>query len=242
MGKTSKIIRLLGIALVGLTGVAAQIGLAEPSALELSRSSEEQGFLGFQFVYEESPDTLPYGAFKVLDLYPGGSAEKAGLERGDRIVKVNGVPFRFADDVQVLRAFEWVTRGERIVVEALRGGRKVELELTAAPFPAELARTVAETAERIELQRRYRVLRQLAVGDGLVLSILRDAKTQELEILNSDLSEEAVADLKQLLSHSLFAGLLESLEPGSKIELRVVYDEAEKQLRMNLSGAPSSGS
>ena len=91
----------------------------EAGALRLP--AEEASAFGFE------------GAFVVTNLYSGGPAHRAGLERGDLIFKINGSDIgngRYAS-----RVIADTVPGENIEFEILRGNEKLAVTVQAALRP-----------------------------------------------------------------------------------------------------------
>ncbi|MEQ8406220.1 MAG: DegQ family serine endoprotease [Oceanicaulis sp.] len=76
----------------------------------------------------------PRGAI-VSELWPGGAADEAGLERGDVLVAVDGVEVNNEAGVR----FRFATRriGQSAQVSLLRDGEPMELSVEARPAPGE---------------------------------------------------------------------------------------------------------
>ena len=69
------------------------------------------------------------GSFDVVDVMAGGPADRAGLEAGDQIVKVDGAP---ADDVslpELRKRFRSDPPGTKIKVEFSRAGKVTAAEV-----------------------------------------------------------------------------------------------------------------
>jgi serine protease Do len=129
----------------GSSGGSVGIGFAVPSNMVATvlRAARDGGvvrpWLGArtQTVTADLADSLgmkrPVGAL-VNDLYPGGPAEKAGLQAGDDHVAIDG---REVIDSGALR-YRVATRapGEDVRIRVIRGGRERELILAMVP-PAE---------------------------------------------------------------------------------------------------------
>ncbi|HEY8571376.1 Do family serine endopeptidase [Phenylobacterium sp.] len=79
----------------------------------------------------------PTGAV-VGDLWPGGSAQRAGLRAGDVITSIDGQPA--TDAASVIYAIGAHRPGEPVRIEVLRGGRTERLTLRAEAPPATPAR------------------------------------------------------------------------------------------------------
>jgi len=88
------------------------------------------GFKGTPITAEESEAYgIPVGV-DVQSVTPGGPAEKAGLQRGDIIVKVDGIEVKTVEDVRAIRNTFAV--GDSISVTIDRNGREMELDLILA--------------------------------------------------------------------------------------------------------------
>jgi len=79
----------------------------------------------------------PNQPIEVIDIYPNTPAERAGVKKGDKIIRVNG------DDVSKLTTDEVATRvkgaeGTQVTVTFLRDSTEVELTMTRARFQAPL--------------------------------------------------------------------------------------------------------
>ena len=95
--------------------------------------AENRGYLGYQTRYEEGPDDL--GRIRILDVHPGGVADKAQLRRGDLIVSFDGRSFRFENDLDMVRQLSWIEDGTEVRLELLRGNRVFEKTLVAERLP-----------------------------------------------------------------------------------------------------------
>ena len=90
----------IGEAAVEGMGYAIPISLAKPKIEELMNQEtkkkvkeEDQGVIGIQGISVSAEDTMKYGipqGVYVYETIPGGGAEKAGIEKGDVIVKFDG--------------------------------------------------------------------------------------------------------------------------------------------------------
>ena len=79
----------------------------------------------------------PNQPIEVIDVYSNTPAERAGVKKGDKIIRVNG------EDVTTLTTDEVATRvkgpeGTQVTVTFLRGSSEVELTITRARFQAPL--------------------------------------------------------------------------------------------------------
>lgn len=74
----------------------------------------------------------PRGAI-VSELWPGGAAEQAGLERGDVLIAVDGTDIN--DEAGARFRFATRTIGETADITVLRGGDELTFEVVAMPAP-----------------------------------------------------------------------------------------------------------
>lgn len=72
----------------------------------------------------------PIFAFKVAELVPGMPAAKAGLKKGDKIVKLNETPIQFYHHIQ--EALE-KTKGQSVTITVERGGQTLSLPVKVSP-------------------------------------------------------------------------------------------------------------
>ncbi|MCK7579458.1 MAG: PDZ domain-containing protein [Chromatiales bacterium] len=72
----------------------------------------------------------------ITTLYRNGPAHKAGVAPGDVLVGIDGKPA--SDAREVLLAISGHRPGDRIRLEVLREGKRLELQATAGERPASL--------------------------------------------------------------------------------------------------------
>jgi regulator of sigma E protease len=71
---------------------------------------------------------------EIVEISPGTPAEKAGLHRGDLLLRINGTPIHSSDKVQeLIRA----SNGQPVTIEYIRDGEKKEMTVTPAFLEAE---------------------------------------------------------------------------------------------------------
>ncbi len=138
---------LIGVntAIFSRSGGSNGIGFAIPvemvrAVVDAAREGGElvRPWLGarLQPVTSDLADSLgldrPRGAI-VAELYPGGAADAAGLERGDVLISIDGG----AVNDETGARFRFATRalGEDVAVTVLRGGEEVTLTVAAEPAP-----------------------------------------------------------------------------------------------------------
>ena len=134
-------------------GFAIPIDRALRVARELQRSGElADAWWGFD---AESLDKEAAAALGVRSgamvtrIEDGSPAEKAGLRRGDAIVRVESSPVRDADELRFL--LRDVPVGTRVALGLVRAKEKLELGLTAVPLTPERAEKAFEMRSGLKL-------------------------------------------------------------------------------------------
>ena len=146
---------------------AQGIGFAIPidRALRVARELQSRGELADAW-WGFDGESLPADAAAALGarsgalvttIEEGSPAEKAGLKRGDVVVRVEGSPVRDPDELRFL--LRDVPLGTRVVLGVVRGKEKAEVALTAAPLTAERAFAIFE-------QRSGLVVTELSVQEA----------------------------------------------------------------------------
>jgi putative serine protease PepD len=103
---------------------------AEDCAKETEAYFKTHGWLGVE------KDRNEDGTFTITAITPGGPAEKAGFQVGDRIVSINGVTIDTAND-EKLKAMkkEGMKIGETVTYEVSRNGQNVTLRASLVKIP-----------------------------------------------------------------------------------------------------------
>ena len=109
----------------------------------------------------------------VSGVEAGGPAEKAGIEAGDIITKIDGKPIEKASDLP--RLVGSIKPGARGIVTVFRRGSTKDLAVTVGEFEAE---KVAKKADKEEKPKVSSVAQAL----GLAVSDLTDVQKKELKI------------------------------------------------------------
>ncbi len=127
----------INTAIFSQTGGATGIGFAIPGNLAQAVLSDIiehgrviRGWIGVQVLNDGSPGAL------VGDLLPGGPADRAGLQPGDRILAMNGEPI-----ISVRGLLDRVTRrspGETIELTGERAASSVQWQVMIAERPTNL--------------------------------------------------------------------------------------------------------
>ncbi|MFN3228338.1 MAG: Do family serine endopeptidase [Asticcacaulis sp.] len=141
--------RVIGVntAIITPSGASAGVGFAIPADMahsitqQLIKSGKiERGYIGVQIqpVTQEIADSLDIkdtrGAY-VAELTKGGPSDKAGVQPGDIIRKVNGQSVKSPTDLT--RRVAQIRAGQTLDLEVLRAGKSVSLRITAALRPSE---------------------------------------------------------------------------------------------------------
>jgi serine protease Do len=145
--------RVIGVntAIFSPTGGSVGIGFAIPAEVAdritkqlISSGKVVRGYLGvtIQNISPEVAESLGIEAKSgalVADVVPDGPAAKGGVQQGDIILSVNGTAV--TSSTELTRRVANARAGEVIRLEALRAGRRVQLQVTSGTRPsnAELA-------------------------------------------------------------------------------------------------------
>ncbi len=126
--------RLVGInsAILSRTGGNQGIGFAIPvnvvenvTSQLIASGTVQRGFLGISFdrVPASLADALnvPRGAAQVSSVVPGSAADKAGLQEGDVVTKVNGQQLRDAYEIRTIVGN--LLPGDEVEIEFVRDGQ-----------------------------------------------------------------------------------------------------------------------
>jgi serine protease Do len=141
--------RVIGVntAIFSPSGGSVGIGFAIPSEVAetvtkqlISGGKIERGYIGatIQNFTTESAEALGLGDLKgaiVADVSPGGPSARAGVQVGDVVVGVNGVPVKSSSDLtrQVAR----VRAGENLRLDVIRDGKRRTVDVRSGVRPSE---------------------------------------------------------------------------------------------------------
>jgi serine protease Do len=134
-------------------GFAIPIDRALRVARELQRSGElAEAWWGFDAESLPAEAAAALGARSgalITHIEEGSPAEKAGLRRGDVVVRAEGSPVRDPDELRFL--LRDVPLGTRIALGIVRGKEKVEVGITAVPLTPERASLAFESRTGLKL-------------------------------------------------------------------------------------------
>jgi serine protease Do len=172
---------------VGVLSVAAR----KITGMELARRSSSGGFLGISI----SPAATKDGV-KIVEVLPGGAADKAGFEEDDVIVAVETK--RITDAESLFKALQTTKPGQTITVRVKRSSEEVVLHPTLGKRPADRADFQNQLGSKLSEHRtgfpmvlqHDTVLRPVDCGGPLVdldgkvigINIARAGRTETLAI------------------------------------------------------------
>ena len=130
-------------------GFAIPIDRALRVARELVKSGElASAFWGFEGTTPDPKDGGKPGALLTL-VEPDTPASKAGLRKGDLVVRMDQSPVRDADELRFL--LRDVPIGSKVTLGIVRGSEKREVTISAAPFTPERSMAAFTSATGIRL-------------------------------------------------------------------------------------------
>jgi membrane-associated protease RseP (regulator of RpoE activity) len=170
-----------GVSLAPWPGAAQQA----QQARGIVRVVRPQGWIGLTVDFDlqtawQSGTRMPTPAVVISEVFDGGPADRAGLQPGDTILRINQRP---ATEDAILRLQSTLEPGDRVSFQLRRGGRIRSVPVQAGSRPAddELAtlppqiRVQVESAQAALLQQLDSAARfgMLAAGEGRTLFLLR---------------------------------------------------------------------
>lgn len=136
------------------------------------------GWVGINVRVTEKPGEPPLVV--IDDVWPGSPAEQAGIQPGDRVLRVNGAeisPRQFRSLSQRLQP------GDPMMLVVERDGTRLDLTVVSAPRPGRV--TVAPQRLRTELESvRGRMARILARGEADLADSVASRISMEFESTN----------------------------------------------------------
>jgi serine protease Do len=141
--------RVIGVnsAIYSPTGGSVGIGFAIPADVAdqvtrqlISHGKITRGYIGATIQNLSDDLATSWGlsgrkGAQVTDLVPGGPAQRAGLEPGDVVVAVDGVPVK--TNTEMTREVAKAQAGDTIRLDVFRGGKEREVDVKSGTRPAE---------------------------------------------------------------------------------------------------------
>jgi serine protease Do len=141
--------RVIGVnaAIYSPSGGSVGIGFAIPADVAanvtrqlISHGKITRGYIGatIQNLSDDLASSWGLAGHKgaqVTDLVPGGPAQKAGLEAGDVVVAVNGVPVK--TNIEMTREVAKAQAGDVIKLDVFRAGKERTVEIRSGTRPSE---------------------------------------------------------------------------------------------------------
>jgi predicted metalloprotease with PDZ domain len=225
MGGQTRIGALIAAMLaLGAGGVAAEpIGAGEDKG--------ERGYLGV-FLAERD------GRVEVLRVEEGSPADRSGLRAGDLVLQVDGEKVESAADVT--RLVRGHRPGESVRLGTERDGQAVErvAELGSRPASTRWEAVLPFRQPRVRLGLQLQALsdglrgyfRAPADRGVLVADVVKDAPAAAAGVQAGDVildvNGAAVASERDVID------ALRDLEPGARLELRLLRDGAEREIEV----------
>ncbi|MBW2023703.1 MAG: DegQ family serine endoprotease, partial [Deltaproteobacteria bacterium] len=191
-------------------GFAVPINIAKKLLPQLKKGKVERGWLGvmIQKITPELKAKLnlktEHGAL-VADVTPGGPAAKAGIKRGDVIVKYDGKPIREMNDLPYLVGttpvgkvveVEVIRKGQRKVFQVKIGKmREQQMAEAASGAKPSLGMTVEELTPQLASQFGLKEKSGLVVVDVESGSPAQDAGIQPGDLI-LEIDQEPVRDIE----------------------------------------------
>ncbi|HVL38232.1 MAG TPA: trypsin-like peptidase domain-containing protein [Fimbriimonadaceae bacterium] len=137
----------INTAIFSETGGSVGIGFAIPANqarliadLLIQKGKIERGFLGLLpenlKEYQKAELKVSSGAFVADDPQPGGPADKAGIKKGDVIVRIGTHEIR--NQLDLRNAMLRYAPGTKVPIELVREGARKTVEVTVAELPAHM--------------------------------------------------------------------------------------------------------
>jgi hypothetical protein len=131
--------------------LASLFAFAALGAAQAAHVNPKRGYFGFGPRFADMGDGM--AAIRVVDVYDDGPAAPAGVVRGDLIIAIEGAPFRFKGDLELLEWLNRFTAGKPVLLYVKRAGKVVRIPLvpTATPprYLADLEKFLADAELRV---------------------------------------------------------------------------------------------
>ena len=221
-----------------LVALGLTVACCAPALDAASEPDAERGFLGIRYIYETVPEGD--GAFRIDGVLPEGPAGRAGVERGDLVVRVNGESYRNdAWDPETADPFAWVRPGDALELEILRGepAKRVSVQVVAEKVP-NIDRLRRSRGNAPAVGRADAALDRLA-RDGAVLEV--DGSAKSIRRLDGPLDPAERQAIEHLFFEASGLGLqlAQEGEPGPR-RVRLSLDPGTGHLRFDTVSADAA--
>jgi len=199
--------------------IFSPLGILAKEPAQGTKAENRRGAVGYRAYYEFYGEEKP-GRFRIHSTTPGGPADKAGLQEGDLIIAFNGVGFRFADELERLEAFDWISIGDTVELTVLRDAKTLILELIAGEMREDLFQELEELKNQHRYSRQASLLQHLGRGEGAVVNVSHDASTHELRFSSAGQPEKSFQYMDAFLATMPpLVDLFNRLKPGDRCGL-----------------------
>ena len=107
-------------------------GNAEDCMKKMQAKYGEKAWLGIEY------DTDDHGRWVVADVYQGSPAQKAGFEKGDVVLAIDGVEFSKENKKELKAEFSKIEPGSHVQYVVKRQGGKMKLDATLGNVPKDV--------------------------------------------------------------------------------------------------------
>ncbi len=100
---------------------------------KMTQGMKETGWVGIYMDVDEAK-----GVMTIKKVFPGSPAEASGIQVGDVLYALNGVKFAKENEEALKKAKKDWKPGQQVTYSVKRNGAEQEIQLTLAPWPADL--------------------------------------------------------------------------------------------------------
>lgn len=229
-----------------LLGLCAP-GARSQNALGLPESNynltPERAFLGYRGTCESDPE-VGLGV-RVIEVTEGESAQRAGLQVGDFIFKINDEKISFSNDLEMIIQMGRYSAGEKLKLDVKRNDSHTAVIFTPGRSPQEFLERlktwidaanarlneglplycVEECQADISQGQRWSIFQRSLRGREVILKIARrTAGESGIEVDMEPAVELPFGRLSSVDLNPQFASLAKGLRQGDSFQLRVSCD------------------
>ncbi|NJL29384.1 MAG: PDZ domain-containing protein [Thermoanaerobaculia bacterium] len=235
MRSTRRILPVFALAISFFSpGLGAQSASRQPMSerdfLDLLQVGTKRALLGIQFSYQQEPGSAPprYN-LKILAVQPGGPGDAAGIRTNDLVVKFDDQPLIFEDPLEIDFHFDPILPNQAVKLSVIRGSEPIELVLTAAELPPEMAQAKIRNRRTLMKAAGIETAEKLGLGAGTRLNIRREGESGRLAVELIDkhhqLSPLRLASLTVAFEDSPLFPRAREVSSGSERAFLLSYDQ-----------------